>query len=56
VTIRGLFGAVGADRARGAAFASYLLFEAGYTREMIELGYRDAQANAHKLSAFLSDA
>lgn len=56
LSIRGLFGAVGADRARGAAFASYLLFEADYTRELIALGYRDALERREALSAFIGPA
>ena len=53
LSIRGLFGAVGADRARGAAFASYLLFEADYTRELIALGYRDAMERREALASFI---
>jgi len=53
LSIRGLFGAVGADRARGAAFASYLLFEADYTRELIALGYRDAMEQREALASFI---
>jgi NTE family protein len=56
LAIRGLLGAVGADRARGAAFASYLLFEADYTRELIALGYRDAMERRETLSAFVAAA
>jgi len=53
LSIRGLFGAVGADRARGAAFASYLLFEADYTQELMALGYRDAMEQREALAAFI---
>jgi NTE family protein len=44
LTVRGLLGAVGGNRASGASFASYLLFESEFTRELIELGRRDALA------------
>lgn len=38
--------------ARGAALASYLLFEAPFTRELLELGESDALARADEVSRF----
>ncbi|MHA6494627.1 patatin-like phospholipase family protein [Pseudomonas borbori] len=44
----------GATKASGAGVLSYLLFEAGYCNELIELGYQDAMAKKAALSDFLS--
>lgn len=38
----------------GADLASYLLFDSGYTRDLLELGRQDAERNADALRAFLS--
>lgn len=43
----------GATRTSGAGILSYLLFEAGYCSELIELGRRDALAQQTALRAFL---
>ena len=40
------------DDARGAALASYLLFEAPYTRELMALGVRDTLARSDEVRAF----
>jgi NTE family protein len=39
----------------GSNLASYLLFEAGFTRAAIKLGYDDAMARANEVRAFLAD-
>ena len=40
------------DEARGAALASYLLFEAPFTRELIALGEADTFARRDEVLAF----
>jgi NTE family protein len=52
--LRALLRVIGASNAEGGQLASYLMFEAAYTRELIELGYRDAMEARHALVAFMS--
>jgi NTE family protein len=55
-SVRGLLRAVGVSgsgrSAQGAALASYLLFEAGYTRELMALGEADVAARRAEVLAF----
>lgn len=51
--IRGLLQTVGAMKRTGSNLVSYLLFERGYCRELIKLGYSDTMAQKDDLTAFL---
>ncbi|MCM2326286.1 MAG: patatin-like phospholipase family protein [Lysobacter sp.] len=51
--IRFLLRNVGTMRRGGANFASYLLFEQGYCRELIGLGYQDTMKRREEVEAFL---
>ena len=51
--IRFLLRTVGAMRRGGANLASYLLFEQGYCRELITLGYHDTMKRREEVEAFL---
>ena len=52
--LRALLRVIGGRDASGYQLASYLTFEAGYTRALIELGYRDAMEARSAVLAFMS--
>lgn len=55
-TVRALLRILGAANGEGSELLSYLLFESGYTRELIALGRADAMARRDELAAFLGVA
>lgn len=56
VPIRTLLGGLGAKDVQGGGLASYLLFESGYTRELIRMGQKDTQARRDEVAAFFGPA
>ncbi|HET9107149.1 MAG TPA: patatin-like phospholipase family protein [Steroidobacteraceae bacterium] len=52
-SLRALLRVIGGRDVSGYQLASYLMFEAGYTRALIELGYRDAMEARAALLAFM---
>ena len=51
--LRALLRALGVHSAPTTLLLSYLLFERGFTRELIDLGYQDAHARAAEIREFL---
>jgi NTE family protein len=51
--LRTLLRALGAHNSPNSLLLSYLLFERGFTRELIEMGYQDAKARAVEIREFL---
>jgi NTE family protein len=52
-TLRVMMRTIGATNVAGTHLLSYLLFERGFTRELIALGLKDARARAEELRSFL---
>jgi NTE family protein len=52
-TVRFLFRGIGAMNRNGSNLASYLLFERGFCRALIDLGYRDTMERRGEVLEFL---
>jgi NTE family protein len=52
-SLRALMRTMGGSSAASTLLLSYLLFERGFTRELIALGYEDARTRADEIRAFL---
>ncbi len=55
-TVRTMMSMLGATEQRGLGLLSYLLFESGYTRELIELGRKDTLAQRERVIEFFGAA
>jgi NTE family protein len=53
-SLRALLRIMGANNSASTLLLSYLLFERGFTRELIDLGYEDARARGEEIRAFLT--
>ncbi len=53
-SLRALLRTMGANTSASTLLLSYLLFERGFTRELIALGVEDARARADEIRAFLA--
>jgi NTE family protein len=53
-SLRAVLRTMGANNSAGTQLLSYLLFERGYTRELIALGQTDARARAAEIRKFLA--
>lgn len=54
-TLRYMLKGIGAMRKNGGGLTSYVLFEKGYCRHLIRLGYEDAMQEREQILAFLED-
>ena len=55
-SLRALLRTMGALEARGGLLVSYLLFDAAFTRELMRLGYADAEARRDEILEFLRES
>ena len=56
VGVRILLRGFGSSQGTGANLPSYLLFDRGFCRRLLALGYADTMARRDEIAAFLGDA
>jgi len=54
-SIRYVMEGLGTPDAQSADLSSFLLFDSAFTRELIQLGYRDASQRIDEIEAFLRE-
>jgi NTE family protein len=54
--LRYVLDGLGTPDAQSADLASYLLFDAAFTRTLVDIGYRDAAARADEIEALIADS
>ena len=54
--LRYVLDGLGTPDAQSADLTSYLLFDSAFTRTLVEIGYRDADARAAEIEALIADS